>query len=134
MRKERSREISRITLRHVAAVSPFLKKKFSAGDIRGMKKTAALCAADRNPYSRNMDFLPYADGSGYEARFTKCGICALTGELGLAEFIPAMCRLDYDMAESGGTFDFIREYTLAAGGPCCDCGYKRKSNRSIRKE
>ncbi len=113
------------------------KKKFTAGDIRGMKKTAALRAADRNPYSWNMDFLPYADGSGYEARFTKCGICALMGELGLAEFIPAMCRLDYDMAEAGGTFDFVRENTLAVGGPCCDCGYKRrkmdrseKSNRT----
>ena len=99
-----------------------------------MTKTAALCAADRNPYSWSMDFWPYADGSGYETRFTKCGICALTGELGLAEFIPAMCRLDYDMAEAGGTFDFVRENTLAAGGPCCDCGYKRKSNGSIRKE
>ncbi len=57
------------------------KKKFSAKDIQGMKDTAALKAADRNPYSWNMEYLPYPDGSGYEARFTKCGICTLMKEL-----------------------------------------------------
>ena len=50
------------------------KQKFKDSDIRKMKKTAALHAADNNPYSWNMDYYPYADGSGYEARFTKCGI------------------------------------------------------------
>ena len=103
------------------------KKKFSEQDIRGMKATAALNAADRNPYSWNMEFLPYADGSGYEARFTRCGICALMKELGLSDLVPAMCRLDYAMAEAGGVCDFVREYTLASGGPYCDCGYKKKA-------
>ena len=101
------------------------KRKFSDKDIRGMKATAALKAADRNPYSWNMDFLPYSDGSGYEARFTRCGICTLMNELGLCDLIPAMCRLDYTMAEAGGACDFVREYTLASGGPYCDCGYKK---------
>lgn len=81
---------------------------------------------DRNPYSWNMEYLPYPDGSGYEARFTKCGICALMGELGLFELVPAMCRLDYTMSEAGGASDFVREYTLASGGPYCDCGYKKR--------
>ena len=102
------------------------KQKFSDKDIRGMKATAALNAADRNPYSWNMEFLPYPDGSGYEARFTKCGICTLMKELGLYEMVPAMCRLDYTMSEAGGVSDFVREYTLASGGPYCDCGYKKK--------
>jgi len=102
------------------------KKKFSEKDIQGMKETAALRAADRNPYSWNMEFHPYKDGSGYEARFTKCGICVLMKELGLQELIPAMCRLDYTMSEAGGASDFVREYTLASGGPYCDCGYKRR--------
>ena len=83
-------------------------------------------AADRNPYSWNMEFLPYPDGSGYEARFTKCGICTLMKELGLYEMVPAMCRLDYTMSEAGGVSDFVREYTLASGGPYCDCGYRKK--------
>ena len=102
------------------------KKKFSDKDIRGMKATAELKAADRNPYSWNMEFLPYPDGSGYEARFSKCGICTLMKELGLYEMVPAMCRLDYTMSEAGGVSDFVREYTLASGGPYCDCGYRKK--------
>ena len=102
------------------------KKKFSKKDVAGMKATAALNAADRNPYSWNMEFLPYADGSGYEARFSKCGICTLMKELGLFDYVPAMCRLDYTMAEVGGACDFVREFTLAGGGPYCDCGYKKK--------
>jgi hypothetical protein len=101
-------------------------RKFSEKDVAGMKKTAALNAADRNPYSWNMEFLPYADGSGYEARFSKCGICTLMKELGLFDYVPAMCRLDYTMAEVGGACDFVREFTLAGGGPYCDCGYKKK--------
>ena len=104
------------------------KKKFSQGDIEGMKRTAALNAADRNPYSWNMDFLPYEDGSGYEARFSRCGICTLMKELGLYDLVPAMCRLDYTMSDAGGTTRFVREYTLASGGPYCDCGYKKLRN------
>jgi hypothetical protein len=102
------------------------KKKFSSKDIEGMKRTAAFRAADRNPYSWNMDFFPYPDGSGYEARFTKCGICTLMGELGLEDLVPAMCRLDYSMSEAGGADIFVRKYTLASGGPYCDCGYRKK--------
>ena len=103
------------------------KKKFSNKDIDGMEVTAALNAADRNPYSWNMEFLPYSDGSGYEARFTRCGICTLMKELGLYDLVPAMCHLDYTMADAGGACDFIREYTLASGGPYCDCGYRKKT-------
>lgn len=102
------------------------KRKFTDADLQGMRETAALRAADRNPYSWNMDYLPYPDGSGYEARFTKCGICTLMKELELFELTPAMCRLDYTMSEAGGTTQFVRQYTLASGGPYCDCGYKKK--------
>ena len=102
------------------------RRKFSRKDVLGMEETAKMKAAERNPYSWNMDFLPYPDGSGYEARFTKCGICALMKELGLFEMVPAMCRLDYTMTEAGGTAVFVRKYTLASGGPYCDCGYKKK--------
>lgn len=102
------------------------KRQYSPKDIQGMKETAKLRAGDRNPYSWNMDFYEYPDGSGYEARFSKCGICALMKELGLEKLIPAMCRLDYSMSEAGGGTEFVREYTLASGGPYCDCGYKKK--------
>ena len=102
------------------------KSKFTEKDIAGMKATAALKAADRNPYSWNMDFYEYPDDSGYEGRFTKCGICVLMKKLGLYDLTPALCRLDYTMSEAGGATDFVRQYTLASGGPYCDCGYKKK--------
>ena len=38
----------------------------------------------------------------------------------------ALCRLDYTMSAAGGVTDFVRQYTLASGGPSCDCGYKKK--------
>lgn len=102
------------------------KTKYTEKDITSMQATAKLRAADRNPYSWNMDFYPYADGSGYEARFTRCGICTLMKELGLYDLTPALCHLDYDMSEAGGRTNFVREYTLASGGPYCDCGYHQK--------
>lgn len=103
------------------------KRKFTDSDIEGLRKTEKLKAADRNPYSWNMEFYEYEDGSGYEARFTKCGICTLMKQYGLSDLIPAMCRLDYTMSHAGGASVFKREYTLAQGGPYCDCGYFKKS-------
>lgn len=102
------------------------KRKFTAKDLKAMQETAKLKAGDKNPYSWNMDYYPYEDGSGYEARFTKCGICTLMKELGLYDLVPALCHLDYAMSEAGGASNFVREYTLASGGPYCDCGYKKK--------
>ena len=102
------------------------KLKFSEKDRQQMQKTARLKAADRNPFSWNMDYFEYPDGSGYEARFYKCGICALMKKLGLYDLTPALCHLDYDMSKATGASVFVREYTLASGGPYCDCGYKKK--------
>ena len=101
------------------------KRKFTPKDLRGMEKTARLKAADRNPYSWNMDYYPYPDGSGYEARFTACGICTMMKKLGLYDLTPALCQLDYTMSEAGGASHFARQYTLASGGPYCDCGYQK---------
>lgn len=103
------------------------KNKFTEKDISGMKSTAAFKAADRNPYSWNMEFYEYPDKSGYEARFTKCGICVLMKKLGLYDLTTALCHLDYTMSEAGSVIEFTREYTLASGGPFCDCGYRRKN-------
>ena len=102
------------------------KSKFTEKDIAGMKAASALNAADRNPYSWNMEFYEYPDGSGYEGRFTKYGICVLMKKLGLYDLTPALCHLDYTMSETGGVTDFVRQYTLASGGPYCGCGYKKK--------
>ena len=102
------------------------KQQFSDKKIEGLKAAAKLRAADRNPYSWNMDFFEYPDGSGFESRFTRCGICEIMKKFGLYDLTPALCHLDCTMAEAGGTTDFVREYTLASGGPYCDCGYHKK--------
>ncbi len=102
------------------------RNKFTDKDIAGMKAAALRKNADRNPYSWNMDFREYPDGSGYEATFTKCGICVLMKELGIYDLTPALCHLDYTMSEAGGTTEFVRQYTLASGGTHCDCGYKKR--------
>ena len=102
------------------------KQQFSDKKIEGLKAAAKLRAADRNPYSWNMDFFEYPDGSGFESRFTRCGICEIMKKLGLYDLTPALCHLDYTMSDAGGASDFVREYTLASGGPYCDCGYHKK--------
>ena len=102
------------------------KRKFSKSDIEGMKETAKFRAADRNPYSWNMRFELFEDGSGYCAKFTKCGICALLEKLGIYEVTPALCALDYAMSDAGMASVFTRKYTLASGGPYCDCNYHKK--------
>ena len=53
------------------------------------------------------------------------GMWGLMKELGLYDLTPALCRLDCTMSEAGGVTDFVRQYTLASGGPYCDCGYKK---------
>ena len=77
------------------------KKKFTEKDMAGMKATAKLKAADRNPYSWNMAYYEYPDGSGYEGRFFQCGICVLMKKLGLYDLTPALCHLDYTMSVAG---------------------------------
>ena len=46
------------------------------------------------------------------------------------DLTPAMCRLDYTMSDADGASDFVREYTLASGGPYCDCGYHKRNKQS----
>lgn len=102
------------------------KARFSPKTLQELRKLADLHPAQRNPYSWDMEILPYTDGSGFEARFHQCGICTLMRELGLADLTPAMCHLDYTMSDAGGTSHFVREHTLASGGPYCDNGYTKK--------
>ena len=102
------------------------KNKFSKKDIESMKKTANARFADRNPYSWNMNFIMYEDNTGYEARFYTCGICKLMKRMGFYELTPALCHLDYSMSEAGERSNFKRMYTLASGGPYCDCGYQKR--------
>lgn len=86
-----------------------------------------LSMPERPDVERLTDFFEYPSGSGYEGRFTRCGICTLMQELGSYDLMPALCHPDYTMNETGGATSFVRTYTLASGGPYCDCGYKKKN-------
>lgn len=46
------------------------------------------------------------------------------------DLTPAMCRLGYTMSDADGASDFVREYTLASGGPYCDCGYHKRNKQN----
>ena len=84
-----------------------------------------LSMPERPDVERLTDFYEYPGGSGYEGRFTRCGICTLMQELGSYDLTPALCHPDYTMSETGGATSFVRTYTLASGEPYCDCGYKK---------
>lgn len=90
-----------------------------------LKEQAKMSEIIDNPYSWKFTVEDGETLNQYTAYFHTCGICYLMTKLGLAEYIPAMCRLDYDMAELNNTV-FTREYTIAGGGKYCDCHYDHK--------
>jgi len=103
-------------------------KKSKAYTTKGrekLKRQAKQSETVTNPYSWRFSVEDGATINQYTAYFYTCGICYLMTKLGLKEYIPAMCTLDYDMAEMNNTV-FTREYTLAGGGKYCDCHYDHK--------
>ena len=102
------------------------KKAFSKRELEGLKKTESRRDGDRNPYSWNMSMEVFEDGIGYRTEFSHCGICYLLTELGIPEIIPAMCRLDYAMAEAMGV-EFKRDCTIGAGDAYCDNNYYKRN-------
>lgn len=93
-----------------------------------LKQQAKQSESITNPYSWKFTIEDGETINQYTATFYTCGICYLMKKLGLKEYIPAMCTLDYDMAELGNTV-FTREYTLAGGGKYCDCHYDHKGKK-----
>lgn len=52
-----------------------------------------------NPYDWKFAVEDGGTINQYTATFYTCGIYTLMNQLGLSEYIPAMCAFDYDMAE-----------------------------------
>ena len=90
-----------------------------------LKEQAKASEKNTNPYSWKFTVEDGETINQYTATFYTCGICYLMTKLGLKEYVPAMCTLDYDMAAMNNTV-FTREYTLAGGGKYCDCHYDHK--------
>ncbi len=87
-----------------------------------LKAFAEKSQSITNPYDWKFAVEDGETINQYTATFYTCGICTLMNRLGLSEYIPAMCTFDYDMAAMNHT-KFTREFTLAEGGPYCDCHY-----------
>lgn len=87
-----------------------------------LKDFARKSQSITNPYDWKFTVEDGETINQYTATFYTCGICTLMNRLGLSEYIPAMCAFDYDMAAMNNT-KFTREFTLATGGPYCDCHY-----------
>lgn len=87
-----------------------------------LKSDAEVSQRRTNPYSWTFTVEDGATMNEYTATFTYCGIFYLMRKLGIGEITPALCHFDYDMAAMNNTV-FTRKYTLASGGPCCDCHY-----------
>lgn len=90
-----------------------------------MKRRAERSQQIQNPYSWKFTYEPGETVNQYTATFSTCGICRLMKELGLEQYTPALCAYDYPMNAMANT-EFTRQYTLASGGPCCDCHYNHK--------
>lgn len=84
---------------------------------------------DRQVHPSLFHFAIMLSRDALRGAFSCCGICTLMKKLGLYDLTPALCHLDYTMSDAGGASSFVREYTLASGGPYCDCGYKRKAGK-----
>lgn len=110
-----------------AVMKLFLRKSDNYNEKAQSKLAKQALASQKcaNPYSWKFRYEAGADINSYTVTFLSCGICYLFEMQGLREYIPAMCTYDYDMAAGSGTI-FTRQYTLASGGPCCDCHYQKK--------
>lgn len=118
-----------------AMTENFLTKAFSktsrsytAKGRKKLKEQARKSQDNRNPYSWKFRVEDGKTLNQYTAYFDTCGICHLMTELGMKEYIPALCHLDYDMAALNHTI-FTREFTLAGGGKYCDCHYDHQGGK-----
>lgn len=100
-------------------------KSYTLNGRKKLKKQALRSQSVTNPYSWKFTVEDGETLNEYTATFYTCGICYLMTKLGLKEYIPAMCTLDYDMAALNNTI-FTRQHTLAEGGEYCDCHYFHK--------
>jgi len=118
------------TMTENAAMNAFLKSQNMCSKKAQAKLAheAKACQTRPNPYTWTFRYEPGISINSFTTYFDTCVICCLFRKLGISEVIPAMCTYDYDMADFSGCL-FTRQYTLAKGGPFCDCHYERKQGR-----
>ena len=110
------------------AVTRFIVSRTNTYTPKGqaaMKRRAERSQQIQNPYSWKFTYEAGESVNQYTATFSTCGICRLMKELGMEQYIPALCAYDYPMNALANT-EFTRQYTLASGGSCCDCHYHHR--------
>ncbi|MEA5038570.1 MAG: L-2-amino-thiazoline-4-carboxylic acid hydrolase [Clostridiaceae bacterium] len=130
-------EVSEIQAYYEAAMDTPIMRFFATHSgvytVKGqasMKRRAERSREITNPYSWKFTYEPGITVNQYSAIFSSCGICHLMQELGLSQYVPAMCAFDYAMNAMDDT-KFSRKYTLASGGPCCDCHYSHSNSKNL---
>ena len=133
---ETSYEVSEIQAYYEAAMNiPIMRffvrhsRVYTTKGQAAMKRRAERSQEITNPYSWKFTYEPGGTVNQYTAIFSTCGICRLMRELGLFQYVPALCAFDYAMNAMDHT-EFSRKYTLASGGSCCDCHYSHRDPKS----
>ena len=131
VRVEQMKEYYRRSMNDNAVMKLVLRNthNFSQRRQNRLAKDAEKSRRSTNPYSWRYVFTPGTTLDSFDAVFDRCGICELFRTLAIPEITPALSAYDYEMAEHTNTV-FTREYTLASGGPFCDCHYRRRSGYS----
>ena len=102
--------------------APSFRNQLTAVFGYGTNTAKAITKKAKPKYREIISELPeFEKGDRFKMNLVNC---AMIGAFILS--MPELCRLDYTMSEAGGVTDFVRQYTLASGGPYCDCGYKKK--------
>lgn len=96
------------------------ERNFTVEGQESLRNEAEISMTDDNPYLWKFTFEPGRNLMEFTTTFLTCGVLYLYQKWNISELTPAMCRLDYDMAEANNSI-FTREQTLASGGKCCDC-------------
>lgn len=130
---EQRPSLEQVTAYYDAAMSDsfvmqtFLKRSnyYSKRYQKTLSRQAEQSQHSTNPYSWRFHFEQSSSLEKFDAIYDRCGICTLFSKLGISEITPALCAYDYGMAKWTKTV-FSRQYTLASGGPVCDCHYQKQ--------
>lgn len=90
-----------------------------------------LSMPERPDVERLTDFYEYPGGSGYEGRFTRCGICTLMQELGSYDLTLALCHPDYTMSETGGATSFCGRIPWPPAGRTVTAAIRKKCVKKV---
>lgn len=88
------------------------------------KKTAEAIRSQSSDKLMGWKFTYEKGTNEFRCTYTKCGICTLAKREHVEEFLPSMCKMDFETYKMVGA-ELIRTKTLANGDECCNFYVKR---------